>query len=128
MLFQVKIYILTKNIPAVKKSEPEKVLVTTIPWCETNIPIEESIQIILDFIEIQNNPTYPPLCILKQLLIFVLNYNVFNFGNLLFLQSPWEQSSLQIMPICLWLILKVNMYSLIFHSHHFTGDVLMTFS
>jgi len=86
MLFQVKIYILTKNIPAVKKSEPEKVLVTTIPWCETNIPIEESIQIILDFIEIQNNPTYPPLCILKQLLIFVLNYNVFNFGNLLFLQ------------------------------------------
>ena len=51
-----------------------------------NIPIHESILVILDFIKEQNNPTYPPLCILNQLFNFVLNYNCFNFANLFFLQ------------------------------------------
>ena len=51
-----------------------------------NIPIEQSIKIILNYIEQQNNPTHPPLCIIKTLLSFVLNYNCFNFGSLFFLQ------------------------------------------
>lgn len=51
-----------------------------------NIAIEESIQIILDFLQQQNNPMHPPYCNLKQLLIFVLTCNCFNFANLFFLQ------------------------------------------
>ena len=51
-----------------------------------NIPIQESITIILNFIKEQNNPTHPPICILNTLLSFVLNYNCFNYGDLFFLQ------------------------------------------
>jgi len=51
-----------------------------------NIPIEESISIILNYIKEQNNPMHPPLCILNNLLSFVLDYNCFNFGDLFFLQ------------------------------------------
>ena len=51
-----------------------------------NIPIQESISIILDFIKEQNNPMHPPIYILNTLLSFVLNYNCFNFGDLFFLQ------------------------------------------
>ena len=51
-----------------------------------NIPIEESISIILNIIKEYNNPTYPPICILNKLLSFVLHYNCFNFGDLFFLQ------------------------------------------
>ena len=51
-----------------------------------NIPIQESITVILNIIKEYNNPTHPPLCILNQLLSFVLYYNCFNFGDLFFLQ------------------------------------------
>ena len=51
-----------------------------------NIPIEESINIILNYLSDENNPTYPPICIINHLLRFVLYYNCFNFADLFFLQ------------------------------------------
>ena len=51
-----------------------------------NIPIEQSIEIILNYIETHNNPTYPPLCIIKTMLNFVFKHNCFNFRDLFFLQ------------------------------------------
>lgn len=49
-----------------------------------NIPIDESINVILQYIKEQNNLTHPPACILTQL--FHFNCNCFNFANLFFLQ------------------------------------------
>ena len=69
-----------------------------------NIPIQESITVILNIIKEYNNPTHPPLCILNQLLSFVLYYNCFNFGDLFFYrytELQWEQSLLLTMPIFL---------------------------
>ena len=67
--------------------EPNTILVSLdVKSLYPNIPIDESVQVILKFIEEQHSPQHPPLCILKQLLIFVLHYNCFNFGDLFFLQ------------------------------------------
>ena len=66
---------------------PGSILVTLdVTSLYPNIPIHESILVILDFIKQQHNPTHPPICILTQLFNFVLNYNCFNFANLFFLQ------------------------------------------
>lgn len=91
---------IVKEIPHILSNSTELLLdLKSIPCCSNtilvsldvvslypNIPIEESIHIILNIIKEQNNPTYPPLCILNTLLSFVLNYNCFNFGDLFFLQ------------------------------------------
>ena len=51
-----------------------------------SIPTEESINIILEFLENFNNPTYPPVIIINNLLRFILDYNCFTFGVSYFLQ------------------------------------------
>ena len=74
-----------------------------------SIPIEHSIHVILNFIENYNDPTYPPLCFIKNLLPFVLKYNCFNFADLFFLQVrgvAMEPKWPPTMRIFTWLILR----------------------
>ena len=51
-----------------------------------SIPIDESIEIIIGLIEKHNDPTYPPVIVIKTLLIFILKYNCFKFCSSFFLQ------------------------------------------
>ena len=51
-----------------------------------SIPIDESISVILDFIRNYNDPKYPPIIVIENILSFVLKYNCFNFADLFFLQ------------------------------------------
>jgi len=77
---------LITEIPSLHLSNQTKLVTLDVVSLYPNIPIEESIQIILTFIEQHNNPTHPPICIINHLLRFVLNYNCFSFANLFFLQ------------------------------------------
>jgi len=52
----------------------------------TNIPTDEGIEIILKYLDNYKEPHYPPIELLKQILIFVLKYNCFIFCDLFFLQ------------------------------------------
>ena len=78
---------LITEIQSLHFSNQIKLVTLDIVSLYPNIPIEESIQIILTFIEQYNNPTYPPVCIINHLLRFVLNYNCFSFADLFFLQA-----------------------------------------
>ena len=77
---------LVKDLQTISISEATTLVTLDVVSLYPNIPIEESIHIILKYIEEQNNPTHPPICIINTLLTFVLNYNCFNFGDLFFLQ------------------------------------------
>jgi len=66
---------------------PNSLLVTAdVSSLYPSIPIEHSIDVIIDFIDNHNDPTYPPVCFLRNVLLFVLKYNCFNFADLFFLQ------------------------------------------
>ena len=77
---------LVKDLLTVNISNHTTLVSLDVTSLYPNIPITESIDIILKFIEDHNNPTHPPICIIKSLLSFVLKYNCFNFGDLFFLQ------------------------------------------
>lgn len=51
-----------------------------------SIPIDESIEVILGYLEDQKDPTNPPIYVLKQILNYILHYNCFQFCDLHFLQ------------------------------------------
>jgi len=74
------------DLPKLNCSNSTLLVTLDVTSLYPNIPIDESISIILNYIKEQNNPTYPPLCIINTLLSFVLKYNCFNFANLFFLQ------------------------------------------
>jgi len=65
----------------------EQSLLVTADVCSLypSIPIEESINI-TDMIEQYNNPTYPPVIIIKSLLEYILYCNCFTFVDFFFLQ------------------------------------------
>ena len=91
----------------------------------------ESIQIILNTIKQQNNPTHPPICILTQLFNFVLNYNCFNFANLFFLQVNGIAMGTKLAPNYTNLFManfETKHFSTKFNNLYFIGDTLMTFS
>lgn len=75
-----------KELQFVNISDQTKLASLDVTSLYPNIPINESIDIILKFIEHHNNPTYPPTRIIKTLLSFVLHCNCFNYGDLFFLQ------------------------------------------
>ena len=53
----------------------------------TNIPTEESIDIIIKYLEDYKQPHHPPIQLLKEILNFILKYNCFSFCNLFYLQT-----------------------------------------
>jgi len=66
----------------------EQSLLVTADVCSLHlsIPIKESINIITDMVEQYNNPTYPPVVIIKALLEYILYCACFAFADFFFLQ------------------------------------------
>lgn len=87
-----KPHILKDSIQVIREIEnmyiPEhSILITAdVKSLYPSIPTDESIDIILAELEKQKDPTYPPLRVIKQFLIFILKYNCFNFVDSFFLQ------------------------------------------
>ena len=91
-----------------------------------SIPIKESINVILGFINEYNDPTHPPIYFVENLLNFILNYNCFNFVYLFFLQVRGIAMGTKMaptMPIYLWLILKRNLSLLTQFNQSITEDI-----